>query len=137
MSTRKYKVLVVDDDPDIRDLVSQFLSLEGHFCEMAGDGAEALNKATNGQFDALITDIRMPRMNGLKLADEVLKGNNSLPVMIMTGEMDEVTAERIFSAGAKDFIYKPFSMVELGVRFARMMRENESVQTFISPNISL
>ncbi|HMK60883.1 MAG TPA: response regulator [Dissulfurispiraceae bacterium] len=134
---RQYKVLIVDDDPDIRDLVAQFLSLEGHCCEMAEDGAQALDKAFNGQFDAMITDIRMPRMNGLKLADELLKNNRSFPVMIMTGEMDEATAKHIFSAGVKDFIYKPFSMVELGVRFTRMMRVNESLRPFISTDIRL
>lgn len=131
MLNRKYKVLVVDDDPDIRELVSSFLSSEGHVCDVAKDGVEALEKTSRNQFDALITDFRMPRMNGLMLTGEVLKRNRSFPVIIMTGSINEATAESIISAGAKDFLYKPFTMVELGARFTRMMRRDET--TLASP----
>jgi len=73
MNARKYKILVVDDDPDIREIVVSFLSSEGHLCHVAKDGAEALDKTHNDHFDALITDFRMPRMNGIALAGAVLK----------------------------------------------------------------
>lgn len=129
MYARKYKVLVVDDDPDIRELVSSFLSSEGHSCDVARDGAEALDKAHNNQFDAMITDFRMPRMNGLTLTGEVLKRDRAFPVLIMTGSIDEDTAESIISIGASDFLYKPFTMVELGARFAWMMRTHEDMQS--------
>lgn len=129
MHDRKYKVLVVDDDPDIREIVASFLSSEGHLCHIAKDGAEALDKTHNDHFDALITDFRMPRMNGITLAGELLKRNKSFPVIIMTGSIDEVIAESIVSVGVSDFLYKPFTMVELGARFIRMMRNHEALQS--------
>ena len=129
MNARKYKILVVDDDPDIREIVVSFLSSEGHLCHVAKDGAEALDKTHNDHFDALITDFRMPRMNGIALAGAVLKRDRSFPVIIMTGSIDEVTAESIVSAGVSDFLYKPFTMVELGARFMRMMRNHEPTQS--------
>jgi DNA-binding response OmpR family regulator len=129
MNDKKYKILVVDDDPDIREIVASFLSLEGHLCHVAKDGAEARDKTHNDHFDALITDFRMPRMNGITLAGEILKHDKSFPVIIMTGSIDEVSAESIVSVGASDFLYKPFTIVELGARFTRMMRIHESIQS--------
>ena len=128
MDTRRYKVLVVDDDPDIREIVASFLASEGHDCDLAKDGAEALDKTNAGRFDAIITDFSMPRMNGVALASELLKQNRSFPVIIMTGSIDEGTTEKIVSAGVSDLLYKPFSMSELGARFERMMRKHEALQ---------
>jgi DNA-binding response OmpR family regulator len=132
MDARKYKVLVVDDDPDIREIVAAFLVAEGHHCDLAKDGVEALDKTNTGRFDAMITDFSMPRMNGVALASELLKQNSSFPVIIMTGSIDEVTTSKIASVGVRDFLYKPFSMTELGERFERMMRNHEAMQASAS-----
>jgi two-component system chemotaxis response regulator CheY len=67
-----YKVLIVDDDPFIRRLISSILTLKGHQCEEANDGMEALEKFSKTSFDAVITDIRMPRMDGIDLTRELL-----------------------------------------------------------------
>lgn len=121
----KYKVLIVDDEPMTRDLVSSILSSKGHTCVTASDGAEALDKASTEKFDAVITDIVMPNMDGITLTKELLKRNPSIPVMVITGFIDEHYYEESITAGATDFINKPFSTAELTARFQRMMRDRE------------
>jgi len=87
-----YKVLIVDDDPFIRRLISSILILKGHQCEEANDGMEALEKFTKNPFDAVITDIRMPRMDGIELTRELLKLQPALPIIVMTGCQDAMTS---------------------------------------------
>lgn len=123
----KYKILIVDDEPMTRDLVSSILSSKGHTCVTASDGDEALDKAGKEKFDAVITDIVMPNMDGITLTRELLRQNSSLPVMVITGFTDEHYYEESINAGATDFINKPFSIAEITARFHRMMRDHEII----------
>lgn len=123
----KYKVLIVDDEPMTRDLISSILSSKGHTCVTASDGVEALDKANEGTFDAVVTDIVMPNMDGITLTKELLKRNPSIPVMVITGFTDEHYYEESINAGATDFINKPFSIAEFLARFHRMMRDHETI----------
>lgn len=123
----KYKVLVVDDEAMTRDLISSILSSKGHKCVTASDGVEALDKAGKDTFDAVITDIVMPNMDGITLTKELLKRNPSIPVMVITGFTDEHYYEESVNAGATDFINKPFSIAEFLARFHRMMRDHKTV----------
>jgi DNA-binding response OmpR family regulator len=110
-----------------RDLVSSILSSKGHACVTASDGVEALNKAGMEVFDAVVTDIVMPNMDGITLTRELLKQNPSIPVMVITGFTDEHYYEESIEAGATDFINKPFSIAEFLARFHRMMRDHETI----------
>ncbi|MBI5212743.1 MAG: response regulator [Nitrospirae bacterium] len=125
MTISTYKILIVDDEATTRDLISSVLSSKGHRCETAVDGAQALDRALAETFDAVITDIVMPEMDGITLTREVLKINPSLPVMVITGFSDEHYYEDSVNAGASDFINKPFSVAELLARFQKMMRDHE------------
>ena len=110
-----------------RDLVSSILSSKGHTCVTASDGVEALDKASTEKFDAVITDIVMPNMDGITLTRELSKNDPSLPVMVITGFTDEHYYEESINAGATDFINKPFSIAEFLARFHRMMRDHETI----------
>jgi len=116
-----YKVLIVDDDPLIRRLISTILSLKGHQCEEANDGMEALEKFTKNPFDAVITDIRMPGMNGIELTRELLKLQPALPIIVMTGYHGISINEEAILKRASDFINKPFSLMDLLTRFNKVM----------------
>lgn len=125
MAISTYKILIADDEAMTRDLISSVLSSKGHRCETAVDGAQALDKALAETFDAVITDIVMPEMDGIILTGELLKINPSLPVMVITGFSDEHYYEDSVNAGASEFINKPFSVAELLARFHKMMRDHE------------
>ncbi len=120
-----YKVLVVEDEEPIRKIVVAFLSRQGHTCSIAEDGVEALSKIHENKFDAVITDIVMPGMNGIALTGELLSLFPELPIMVMTGYSKEYPAESAIRAGAKDFIGKPFGNDELILRFGKMMADHE------------
>ena len=80
-----YKILIVDDEDEIKKLLSAFLSETGHYCETASDGVEALARLDKLAFDAVVTDIKMPRMDGITLTRNVKHSHSEIAVMIMTG----------------------------------------------------
>ncbi len=121
----KYKTLVVEDEEHVRKIVVTFLIREGHQCLTAGNGVDALNKASQIKFDAVITDIVMPEMNGIALTRELLRRYPKLPVMIMTAYSNQYPTQVAIVAGARDFIGKPFSHDEFILRFNKMMRDQE------------
>jgi CheY-like chemotaxis protein len=127
METSRYKVLVVDDNESVRNLVVTSLSREGHQCTAAADATKALEKACEEKLDAVISDIVMPGVDGITLTRELLKRYHKLPVMIMTGHADEYSAEDAVAAGAREFIKKPFSIAEFTIRFHKMMRDHETL----------
>lgn len=121
-----YKVLVVDDEEPLRKLIIALLSKQGHQCITASNGVEALNKVNQERFDAVIADIVMPEMNGITLTKELLSLYPNLPIMIMTGYSKEYPTELAITAGARDFIEKPFSSNDgFILRFNKMMRDHE------------
>jgi len=120
-----YKVLVVDDEEMIRRLLVTILSKHGQDCEEAKDGFEALDKMKKSHFDAVITDIEMPKMNGVALTKTLLDEYPDLPIMIMTGFTRNHKIGTAIAAGARDFIKKPFSPAELIMRFKIMMSDQE------------
>jgi CheY-like chemotaxis protein len=123
----RHDVLVVDDEEGVRQLIVALLSIRGHQCLQAVDGADALNKAVTNKFDAVVTDVVMPKMDGITLTKELVKLFPDLPIMIITGQKGEYTAESAIAAGAQEFIKKPFSLPEFILRFNKMMHEHESL----------
>jgi two-component system cell cycle response regulator len=131
MKPSHYKVLVVDDDESMRSLMVTLLAQKGHECEAVKNGLEALDKISKSEFDAVITDIVMPEMDGISLTKELLKQHQSLPVMITTGYTEEYSAETAMASGAREFIKKPFSTTEFIIRFDKMMREHRAEEALL------
>jgi diguanylate cyclase (GGDEF)-like protein len=120
-----YRILIVDDDNGIKDVLSVFLTSRGYACETASDGIEALDKASRSVFDAIISDVKMPRMDGITLTRELLKRYPWLSIMAMTGFAKEYSEEDAIDAGVRDFITKPFTLAEFSARFHKMMRDHK------------
>ena len=118
-----YKVLVVDDQELMGKLIADLLSRFGHECKIVRSGTEALDRMRQDRFDAVITDIVMPEMDGLALARELRNLYPRLPVTIMTGHGNAYPEESARLAGARDFIMKSFSIDEFILRFNRMMHD--------------
>lgn len=121
----KYRVLVVDDEDLVRNLVVTFLSKLGHSCLTAVDGVDALDKLKGNKIDVVITDIKMPNMDGITLTSEILTQYPDLPIMVMTAFEQEHSAGIAISAGAREFIKKPFSLDEFAIRLHKMINDSE------------
>jgi len=126
MKSSHYKILIVDDDESMRSLMVTLLIQKGHSCETATNGREALDKISKTEFNAAITDIVMPEMDGISLTKELSNRYQRLPVMIITGYTEEYSAETAMASGAREFIKKPFSPTEFIIRFDKMMREHRA-----------
>lgn len=118
-----HTVLVVDDEPVLRELINQILRMAGHQCQLAANGQEALDIMGCRSFDAVITDICMPHIDGITLTREIISRYGDLPVMVITGYPDRYTSANALAAGAREFIVKPFTSPELTIRFDKMMAD--------------
>ncbi len=127
-TSSKYTILVVDDEELIRNLVVTFLSRLGHSCFTAIDGVDALNKMKENRIDVVITDVKMPNMDGITLTSEISKLYPACPIMVMTAFDEEYSAGTAISVGAGEFIKKPFSLEEFGIRLYKMINDSETLR---------
>ena len=117
----KLNVLIVDDSDCIREVLTALLSHKGHRCESAANGREAMEKVAQGHFDVVITDVNMPEMDGITLTRELALRFSELPVMIMTGQLDEHCRKSALLAGAREVLRKPFEISEFMLRLHKMV----------------
>lgn len=110
-----FRVLIVDDNREIRAILEEYLREEGYAAEGAGDGNEALAKHGESRFDLIITDLNMPGMTGMELIKAISKEESSTEFIIITGYASLDTAIEAVKAGAFDYIVKPFRIEELRV----------------------
>lgn len=120
------KILVVDDDPAIRNLIQRFLSKQNYQVEAAEDGKTAL--ATFEQFnpDLVILDVNLPDAIGYNLCEE-MQTRTKVFVLMLTSRADEADKIRGFSQGADDYLTKPFSLAELEVRVGAILKRQRTV----------
>lgn len=107
MTQANYRVLVVDDDPTIRGLTARALTGAGLRCQLAVDGRDGLAHALTGRFDAIVTDIRMPAMNGHALAVELLSREDRPLIVVLTGVLEPRIAQDLLARGVDDVSFKP------------------------------
>ena len=115
------KILVVDDDPHIRELVGLFLRREGFDVLEAKDGAEALLKLESVKADLVVLDIMMPDMDGWELC-RALKAYDDLPVLMLTAKGETAQKVKGFELGADDYLVKPFDPLELVARVKALLK---------------
>ncbi len=132
------RILVVDDEKVIRDMLADFLSMEGFAVRTAEDGAAALHELTRGSYDLVISDLKMPRMGGIALLDEISKSAPDALTVIMTGFGTVETAIDAMKRGAYDYVLKPFKVDEVmhvvhrGLEKRRMAAENMRLKEALS-----
>jgi CheY-like chemotaxis protein len=128
MESAKYRILVVDDEELMRYLVVSYLSKLGHSCLTAVDGADALDKIKKNRIDAVITDIRLPKIDGMTLTQEISRQYPGLPIMVMTAFDEEYSEGTAVSVGAREFLKKPFTLDEFAVRLNKMINDFEAIK---------
>lgn len=115
------KILIVDDDPNIRELISVLLRNENFEVYEASDGVEALEEIEKRKVDIVILDIMMPNMDGWKLCEELRK-NYEMPVLMVTAKGENHEKIKGFKLGTDDYLVKPFDRMELVMRVRALLR---------------
>lgn len=118
------KILVVDDDDEIRELLEFDLSHSGYNVETACDGMEGLNKAINNNYDLVLLDVMMPKMNGYDVCNNLRKTKPEIPVLLLTAKGTIGDKTQGFDCGADDYLVKPFDIQEVLLRVKALLRRN-------------
>ena len=121
----KGRILVVDDEVNARNALTELLTEEGYVVESAADGFKALGKAADFAPDLVLTDLKMPGMDGLQLLAKLHEGDRDLPVIVMTAFGEIETAVRAMRSGARDYLAKPVNVGELSVVVARELEQRK------------
>ncbi len=116
------RVLVVDDDPDVREAVETALELDGHTVMTADDGLAALKQLGQAQFDAVVLDVLMPNLDGFEVCRRLRSAGNRTPILILTARDAEEDTIRGLDLGADDYLVKPFALGELLARVRALLR---------------
>ena len=118
------RILIVDDDDEIRDLLEFDVRSSGYFVDTAKDGLEGLNKALNNTYDLILLDVMMPKMNGFDVCKNIRQAKLSIPILMLTakGTIDDKTTG--FDYGADDYLVKPFDIQEVLLRIRVLLRRN-------------
>ena len=118
------RILIVDDDDEIRELLEFDIRSSGYFVDSAKDGLEGLNKALNNTYDLILLDVMMPKMNGFDVCKNIRSAKLSIPVLMLTakGTIEDKTSG--FDCGADDYLVKPFDVQEVLLRIRVLLRRN-------------
>jgi len=122
------KVLVVDDEPNIREVVSLYLRRDGHAVVSAGDGDEALRLYQQTQPDLVVLDLMLPGLSGLEVCRR-LQASQRVPLIMLTAKGEEEDRIVGLGVGADDYVVKPFSPRELAARVEAVLRRVNETQT--------
>ena len=117
------KILVVDDEEMIREVLKEYLQADGHEMDEAADGVEAVEKCRYGDYDLLIMDVMMPRMDGFSAVKEIRK-QKDVPVIMLSARGEEYDKLFAFQLGADDYVTKPFSPRELLARVGAVAKRS-------------
>jgi two-component system cell cycle response regulator CpdR len=121
------RILIADDEESMRQLVARAIAMDGHETATAQDGAEALDMLvrSNGQFDLLLTDIKMPVMDGIALALAAARDFPRLTILLMTGFADQRERASNLNAIVHDVITKPFAVADIRTAVADALASRE------------
>ena len=112
----KANILVVDDEAGVRDMLADALRMQGYAAATAADGHAALREIYEGDFDLIVSDVNMPKVNGFELLERLRAAGNETPVILLTARGDRADVAVGFRAGADDYVTKPFGLEELLLR---------------------
>jgi two-component system, cell cycle response regulator CpdR len=117
------KILITEDEDSLRSFVARALRLDGHETHEAGDGAEGLEKLAQGPFDLLLSDIRMPVMDGIELAHQASEQFPGLKILLMTGYAEQRERADDLATKIVDVVQKPFALPDIRKAVAMALSE--------------
>ena len=132
MTDVQKRILIIDDDDEIRELLEFDIASSGYFVDSAKDGLEGLNKALNNSYDLILLDVMMPKMNGFDVCKNIRQAKLSIPILMLTAKGTIGDKTTGFDCGADDYLVKPFDIQEVLLRIRVLLRRN-TVQVEESP----
>ncbi len=124
MSAEKINVLLTEDDPNLGMLLREYLNAKGYETTLAENGKKGYEEFSKGGFDIAILDVMMPVKDGFTLAEEIRQTDKHIPIIFLTAKSMKDDKAKGFTAGADDYITKPFSMDELLMRMQAVLRRS-------------
>lgn len=132
------KLLIVEDEKELSKALVRVLSLNKYDTDTAFDGIEALEKIHENEYGVIITDIMMPRMDGIELTKTLREENNHTPILILTAKSEIDDKVVGLDAGADDYLTKPFSLKEFLARIRSLLRRNPAfLESYKIENLTL
>ena len=131
-----YKVLIVDDEAKIREVIAEYAEFEGFEPDQAADGMEAVQKCKQNDYDIVLMDVMMPKLDGFSAVKEIRKVKD-IPVIMLSARGEEYDKLFGFEIGADDYVVKPFSPKEVMARINAILKRNCSAKTAKNANPSL
>ena len=122
------KLLVVDDEQNIRAMIRKYAEFDGYAVEEAGDGMEAVEKFRAGAFDLIIMDVMMPELDGFSACREIRKADEQVPIIMLSARGEEYDRIHGFELGVDDYVVKPFSPRELMMRVSAVLKRSQASQ---------
>ena len=126
------RVLIIEDDKDIIDLIEIHLKDLGYELDKAFNGESGLEKALSGEFNLIILDLMLPKLEGLEVCKRIREKNRALPILMLTSKSEELDKILGLEIGADDYITKPFSIRELIARVKANLRSIEAIKNEIN-----
>ena len=123
------KILIVEDEPNMRMGLRDNLEFEGYEVDIAEDGETGLNKILEEKYNLILLDVMMPKMSGFDVCKTARKEGVSTPIILLTAKGEEIDKVLGLELGADDYITKPFSLRELLARIKAILRRSQDIQT--------
>lgn len=128
MMIMNYRILVIEDDQDIQELIKQFLMVQKYTVEVASDGLEGMKQFNKQSFDLILLDVMMPNLNGFEVA-KMIRNQSNVPIIMLTALEEEQDQVKGFDLGIDDYITKPFSFHVLIRRVEAVLRRSNYQST--------
>lgn len=129
------QILIVDDDNELSEMLADYLQVEGYTTERAFDGEAGVEKALSGQFDAVVLDVMMPKLDGFEALRKI-RGQSSVPVIMLTAKGDDIDRIVGLEIGADDYLPKPFNPRELLARLRAVLRRSHNTASATEKEMS-
>jgi DNA-binding response OmpR family regulator len=130
--------LLIEDDAKISNLVKELLEEENYIVDQVFDGETGFFKALEEQYNLILLDIMLPKMNGFKVCSKIRSVGNQTPILMLTAKSGEYDLEEGLDTGADDYLKKPFSSIELKARVRALLRRNKnSGNTLIDEDLKI
>ena len=122
-----YKILIVEDEPNMRMGIKDNLEFEGYQVDAADNGGDGLDKIRTNQYNLVLLDVMLPRMSGFDVCKTVRQEGNKVPIILLTAKGEEIDKILGLELGADDYVTKPFSLRELLARIKAVLRRGADI----------